>query len=126
MKRIIETKGAPAPVGPYSQAVEVSGMLYCSGQIAIDPSTNQVFTGDVREQTLRVMENIKAVLSAAELDFSHIIKTTIYLTDMSDFSAVNEIYSKYFTGKFPARSTVAVAGLPKGVNVEIEVLAKRP
>lgn len=126
MKRIYETKGAPAPVGPYSQAVEANGMLYCSGQIAIDPATNQVLTGDVREQTQRVMENIKAVLTAADLNFAHIVKTTIYLTNMADFAAVNEIYANYFKGNFPARSTVAVAGLPKGVNVEVEVLAQRP
>lgn len=126
MKRIYETKGAPAPVGPYSQAVEANGMLYCSGQIAIDPATNQVMTGDAREQTQRVMENIKSVLAAADLNFAHIVKTTIYLTNMADFAAVNEIYANYFKGNFPARSTVAVAGLPKGVNVEVEVLAQRP
>ena len=125
MKKIIETKSAPAPVGPYSQAVESHGFLFCSGQIAIDPSSNEVLTGGVDQQTRRVMENIKSVLAAADLNFEHVIKTTIYLTDMNDFGKVNEVYSGYFKSQFPARSTVAVAGLPKGVNVEIEVLARR-
>ncbi len=125
MKRVIETKLAPAPVGPYSQAVEVDGTLYCSGQIAIDPETNQVLTGDVRTQAERVMKNINAVLKSAEMSFADVVKTTIYLTNMADFAAVNEVYAQYFKAHFPARSTVAVAGLPKGVNVEIEVLAKR-
>ncbi|MGE0763454.1 MAG: RidA family protein [Bdellovibrionales bacterium] len=125
MKRIHESKSAPAPVGPYSQAVEVDGMLYCSGQISINPKTNGVFTGDIKEQAKMVMDNIGAVLIAADLDYSAIIKTTIFLTSMSDFAAVNEVYSKYFKGQYPARSTIAVAALPKGVNVEIEVIAKR-
>jgi len=125
MKQVHETKNAPAPVGPYSQAVEVNGMLYCSGQISINPKTNEVFTGNIAEQTKMVMENIGAVLAQADMNHSNIIKTTIFLTQMSDFAAVNEVYAKYFTAKFPARSTIAVAGLPKGVNVEIEVLAHR-
>lgn len=125
MKQVHETANAPAPVGPYSQAVEIDGMLFCSGQISINPKTNEVFTGDIKEQAKMVMENIGAVLSKADMKYSDIIKTTIFLTQMSDFAAVNEVYAKYFTSKFPARSTIAVAGLPKGVNVEIEVLAKR-
>lgn len=125
MRKVILTQDAPAPVGPYSQAVQVGPLLFCSGQIAIDPKTNEVLRGDVKSQTELVMKNIQAVLGAAGMDFSHVIKTTIYLTDMNDFSAVNEVYAKAFIGEPPARSTVAVAGLPKGVNVEIEVLAQR-
>lgn len=125
MKRIHETKNAPAPIGPYSQAVEVNGFMYCSGQVSIDPKTNQVNLGDVKTQTKMVMSNIEAILTQADLKFSNIVKTTIFLTSMNDFAAVNEIYSTYFTGQFPARSTVAVAGLPKGVSVEIEVVAHR-
>lgn len=125
MKKIILSNEAPNPVGPYSQAVLSGNTLYCSGQISIDPKTNEVFTGDIKKQTEMVMSNIGAVLKAADMNFSNIIKTTIYLTSMSDFATVNEIYAKSFTAEPPARSTVAVAGLPKGVNVEIEVLAQR-
>lgn len=125
MKTVIRTDKAPAPVGPYSQAVEAGGFLFCSGQIAIDPKTNQVHTGPIEEQAKIVMENIKAVLNEAGLSFGNVVKTTIFLTNMSDFAAVNEVYAKYFTEQPPARSTIAVAGLPKGVHVEIEVLAKR-
>lgn len=125
MKTIINTDKAPAPVGPYSQAVEAGGFLYCSGQIAINPTTNQVLTGPVEEQAKQVMENIKAVLEKAGLGFQNVVKTTIYLINMNDFAIVNEVYAKYFKEQPPARSTVAVAGLPKGVHVEIEVLAKR-
>lgn len=125
MKKVIETKQAPAPVGPYSQAVEANGFLFCSGQIAIDPATNQVLQGGIPEQTELVMKNISAVLSEAGMNFSHVIKTTIFLTNMSDFPVVNEIYAKAFKAAPPARSTVAVSGLPKGVQVEIEVIACR-
>lgn len=124
-KKIIVTTGAPAPVGPYSQAVECQGFLFCSGQIAIDPATNQVLQGSVPEQAELVMKNIHAVLKEAGLGFENVVKTTIYLTNMNDFAAVNEVYGRYFTQQPPARSTVAVAGLPKGVQVEIEVLATR-
>jgi 2-iminobutanoate/2-iminopropanoate deaminase len=124
-KKIIETKKAPAPIGPYSQAVEVNGMVFCSGQIALDPSTGQVNTGSVGEQTELVMKNIHGVLEAAGIGFDNIVKTTIFLTDMADFPAVNEVYGKSFKSAPPARSTVAVAGLPRGVKVEIEVLAAR-
>lgn len=124
-KRIIETRSAPAPVGPYSQAVESQGFLFCSGQIAIDPATNQVLQGGVAEQAELVMTNIQAVLKEAGFGFENVVKTTIYLTHMNDFSAVNEVYGRYFKSLPPARSTVAVAGLPKGVQVEIEVLATR-
>ncbi len=125
MKKVIETKLAPAPVGPYSQAVEANGFLFCSGQIAIDPATNQVLQGGIPEQTELVMKNISAVLEEAGLNFNHVIKTTIFLTSMSDFPVVNEIYAKAFKSAHPARSTVAVSGLPKGVQVEIEVIACR-
>lgn len=125
MKTIIRTDNAPAPVGPYSQAVDAGGFLFCSGQIAIDPKTNVVHTGPIEEQAKIVMENIKAVLNEAGLGFANVVKTTIFLTNMNDFAAVNEVYAKYFTEAPPARSTIAVAGLPKGVHVEIEVLAKR-
>jgi len=125
MKRVHESKNAPAPVGPYSQAVEADGWVFCSGQISINPATNEVFTGDVREQTKMVLKNIEAVLKAADLSFDNVVKSTIFLTNMNDFGAVNELYAKCFTSKFPARSTIQVAGLPKGVNVEIEVIARR-
>ncbi len=125
MKTIIRTDRAPAPVGPYSQAVDAGGFVFCSGQIAIDPRTNVVHNGPIEEQAKIVMENIKAVLNEAGLSFGNIVKTTIYLINMNDFAAVNEVYAKYFTEQPPARSTVAVSGLPKGVHVEIEVLAKR-
>lgn len=124
-KKVFVTSGAPAPVGPYSQAVESQGFLFCSGQIAIDPATNQVLQGSVPEQAELVMKNIQAVLSEAGLTFDHVVKTTIYLTNMNDFAAVNEVYGRYFKSQPPARSTVAVAGLPKGVQVEVEVLATR-
>lgn len=124
-KKIIHTDFAPKAVGPYSQAVDLGSMVYCSGQIAIDPSTNEVLKADLKTQTHQVMKNIKAVLGAAGLDFSSIVKTTIFLTDMNDFAVVNEVYASYLTQPYPARSTVAVLSLPKGVNVEIEVTAAR-
>lgn len=125
MKKIISTDNAPKAVGPYSQAVQMGDFLFCSGQISIDPKTNEVFTGDIKTQTEMVMRNIDAVLSASGMNFSHIIKTTIFITNMGDFATVNEVYAKSFTEAPPARSTVAVAALPKGVNVEIEVIAHR-
>ncbi len=125
LKKIHETKNAPAPIGPYSQAVEANGFLFCSGQIALDPASGQVLTGGVGEQAELVMKNVGAVLEAAGLKFENVVKTTIFLTDMGDFPAVNEVYGKYFKTQPPARSTVAVAGLPKGVKVEVEVTAVR-
>ncbi len=124
-KKIIHTDFAPKAVGPYSQAVDLGSMVYCSGQIAIDPATNEVLKADLKTQTHQVMKNIKAVLGAAGLDFSSIVKTTIFLTDMNDFAVVNEVYASYLAQPYPARSTVAVLSLPKGVNVEIEVTAAR-
>lgn len=125
MKKIIHTDLAPKAVGPYSQAVQMGDFLFCSGQISIDPRTQEVFTGDIRKQTEMVLANIEAVLKEADLNFNHIVKTTIFLTNMADFGVVNEIYALRFEKKPPARSTVAVSGLPKGVNVEIEVLAHK-
>lgn len=124
-KKIIHTDHAPKAVGPYSQAVMMGDFLFCSGQISIDPKTQEVFTGDITQQTEMVMNNVEAVLKQAGLDFSNVIKTTIFLTSMSDFATVNEIYAKRFKEAPPARSTVAVAGLPKGVNVEVEVIAHK-
>ncbi|MDZ4678368.1 MAG: RidA family protein [Oligoflexia bacterium] len=122
-KKIIETPNAPKPVGPYSQAVQVGQFLFCSGQIAIDPKTNNVMGGPVKEQTKLVLENIKAILEAADANFENIVKTTIFLKRMGDFVAVNEVYGGYFKQNPPARSTVEVSALPKGVDVEIEVIA---
>lgn len=122
-KTIYETKQAPAPVGPYSQAIGINGFVFCSGQVPIDAATGEVFTGEIAEQTKRSMENVRAVLTEAGLDFSNVIKTTIFLTDMNDFAAVNEVYSTYFNEQPPARSCVAVKTLPKNVNVEVEVIA---
>ena len=124
-KKVHRSDKAPAPIGPYSQAIEVDGLVFCSGQIALDAKSGEVIKGDVAAQTHKVMENIEAVLKSAEMSFSNVVKTTIYLTSMSDFATVNEIYATKFDSAPPARSTVAVAGLPKGVQVEIEVIAKR-
>jgi 2-iminobutanoate/2-iminopropanoate deaminase len=124
-KKIIITAGAPAPIGPYSQAVQYGNMLFISGQIAIDPATGNIDAKDVTAETHQVMKNIKAILHEAQMDFNSVIKTTIFLSDMSLFASVNEIYATYLTGDFPARETVAVKGLPKGVNVEISVVAGR-
>ncbi len=120
MKKIIYTKNAPEPVGPYSQAVSASNFLYCSGQIGIDPKTNEL-KGDIKQQTLQVIKNIEAVLLEAGLDFSSVIKTNCFLSDISNFSVFNEIYSQFFTSK-PARSCIE-AKLPKNALVEVEVIA---
>ncbi len=127
MKKLIQSTSAPAAIGPYSQAIELEGqgLIYFSGQIPLDPSTMELAGADVETQTHQVMKNIGAVLQAAGLDYGHIIKTTIFLTAMSDFPAVNDIYASYLNEPFPARSTIQVAGLPKGAQVEIEVIAKR-
>jgi 2-iminobutanoate/2-iminopropanoate deaminase len=121
---VITTDKAPAAIGPYSQAVKVGELLFCSGQIPLDPATGEVVSGGVSAQAGRVMENIAAVLSAAGRGFNDVVKTTIFLTDMADFAAVNEVYGRWFTGHKPARSTVAVKGLPRGVLLEIEVIAR--
>lgn len=124
-KKIHVTEKAPAPVGPYSQAVEVDGTIYCSGQIPLDADSGELLTGDVQEQTKKVMENIGAVLKAADLDHSHIVKAGIFLKSMDDFAKVNEVYASYFSAEPPARSCVEVSRLPKDVDVEIEVIARR-
>ncbi|MGB4399424.1 MAG: RidA family protein, partial [Daejeonella sp.] len=120
---IIHTKNAPAPIGPYSQAVRAGNMLYVSGQIAIDPETDNLINGNIEDETKQVMKNIKELLSASGFSFSDIVKTTIFLSDMEHFVLVNGIYGSYFQSDFPARETVAVLGLPKNVNVEISVTA---
>ena len=125
MKKIIETSGAPAPIGPYSQAVEAGNLLFISGQIPIDPATNELVSGSVEEETKQVMNNLEAILTKAGYSFSDIVKSTIFLSDMRYFAKVNEIYGSYFKSDFPARETVAVAGLPKNVNVEISVIASK-
>lgn len=123
MKKIITTDQAPAPIGPYSQAVAVNGFLFLSGQVPINPTTGELEQSSIKEETRQVMRNINAVLLEAGYDFSHIVKITIFLTDMSLFDEVNEVYGSFFKSNFPARETVAVNGLPKGVNVEISATA---
>jgi 2-iminobutanoate/2-iminopropanoate deaminase len=124
-KQVIQSTNAPDPIGPYSQAVFAGNILFISGQIALKPGTGELDISDVNTETHQVMHNLKAILSEAGLDFSNVVKTTIFLSDMSLFSEVNEVYGKYFDGDFPARETVAVKGLPKNVNVEISMIAAR-
>jgi 2-iminobutanoate/2-iminopropanoate deaminase len=124
-KTIINTPNAPAPIGPYSQAIQAGQFLFISGQIPIDPATNKIEATDIAGEAHQVMNNLGAILSAAGLGFAHVVKTTILLSDMSLFAAVNEIYGSYFTGSFPARETYAVKTLPKEVNVEISMIAVR-
>jgi 2-iminobutanoate/2-iminopropanoate deaminase len=123
MSTIINTEKAPAPIGPYNQSVKANGFLFMSGQVAIDPVTNTIVATTVEEETEQVMKNLSAVLAAAGMDFRHVVKTTIFLSDMSLFQTVNEIYGKYFSENAPARETVAVKGLPRNVNVEISMIA---
>ncbi len=120
-KKIINTSNAPSPIGPYNQAVIVNGTIYISGQICIDPSTGQLKNKDIQEETHQVMKNLKNILQDAGFNFSHVVKTTIFITDMNRFGEVNEVYGKYFEGDFPARETVQVSALPKFVNVEISM-----
>ena len=122
-KKIINTPNAPAPIGPYSQAVQSGNLLFISGQIPIDPATGKVEATDIIGETHQVMHNLKAILSEVHITFDHVLKTTILLSDMSQFTDVNEVYGKYFTGDFPARETYAVRTLPKNVNVEISMVA---
>lgn len=122
-KTIINTPNAPAPIGPYNQAVLIDNTLYISGQVCIDPATGQLKNKDLQEETHQVMHNLKAILSAAGMDFSNVVKTTIFITDMNRFTELNEVYGKYFTVDFPARETVQVSALPKFVNVEISMIA---
>lgn len=126
MKKIITTDNAPAPIGPYNQAVLLGDLLYTSGQIAIDPKTGVLKIDDIESETTLVMENIKAILEAAEMTFENVIKSSIFVSDMHNFSKINEIYGRYFNAETaPARETVEVANLPKFVNVEISVIAAR-
>jgi 2-iminobutanoate/2-iminopropanoate deaminase len=122
-KTIFTTSNAPAPIGPYNQAVAANGFLFASGQIALIPSTGELVTGDIATETHQVMRNIDAILTEAGINFQHVVKTTIFLSDMSLFAQVNEVYGSYFATDYPARETVAVKGLPRGVNVEISVTA---
>jgi 2-iminobutanoate/2-iminopropanoate deaminase len=123
MKKIISTNETPAAIGPYSQAVRSGKFIFCSGQIPLDPKSGEIVAGDITAQTRRVMDNIAGLLKAEGLGFDNIVKTTIFLTNLGDFQTVNEIYGSYFKNDPPARSTVQVAALPKGANVEIEVIA---
>jgi 2-iminobutanoate/2-iminopropanoate deaminase len=123
MKKIIKTTEAPQAIGPYSQAVEANGFVFVSGQIPLDPKTGNIVTGDIREQTKRVMENGKAILAEAGCDMSDVVKSTIYLKDIGDFTRVNEMYGSYFAADPPARATVEVSRLPKDVSVEIDFVA---
>jgi 2-iminobutanoate/2-iminopropanoate deaminase len=123
MKDVILTARGPKPIGPYSQAIQSNGFLFLSGQVALDPQSGELVGADVRQQTERVFENLKAVLEAGGTSFNHVVKTTVFLKDMNDFAAMNEVYARYFTAAPPARSTVQAARLPKDALVEIEVIA---
>ncbi len=122
-KTVVNTVKAPSPIGPYNQAVLAGGWLFVSGQIAINPSSGELNLNTIEEETIQVMENLKAILTVANISFSNVVKTTIFLSDMAFFSKVNEIYGSYFTGDYPARETLAVKALPKNVNVEISLIA---
>ncbi len=122
-KTIINTKNAPAPIGPYNQAVKVNNMLFVSGQIAINPADSSLNTSNIADETHQVMKNLEAILKEAGMGFENIVKTSIFLSDMNNFGKVNEVYGSYFTSNFPARETVEVSRLPKDVNVEISVVA---
>jgi len=126
MKKVIITDNAPAPIGPYNQAIVAGNFIFVSGQIPFHPGTGELIIDDIEVAAHLVMENIGAILEEAKADFSHIVKSTIFLTDMQNFPKVNEVYGSYFTDKFPARETVEVSGLPKGVNIEISVIALKP
>ena len=122
-KEIIESKNVPAPIGPYSQAVMANGFLFASGQVAFNPVNGELVTSDIVSETKQVMENVKSILEAANLSFANVVKTTIFLSDMTLFAQVNEVYGSYFTSDFPARETVAVKTLPRNVNIEVSVTA---
>lgn len=125
MKKIINTPNAPAPIGPYNQAVMTGDMLFISGQVALIPGTGELANANLTEETNQVMKNLQAILTETGMEFADVVKTTIFLSDMSLFTAVNEIYGSYFTSDYPARETVAVKGLPKNVNVEISMIASK-
>ncbi len=122
-KKIINTSNAPAPIGPYNQAVVVNGTIYISGQICIDPSTGNLKNKDIQEETHQVMQNLRNILQEAGMSFNNVVKTTIFITDMHQFGEINEVYGKYFDSNFPARETVQVSALPKFVNIEISMIA---
>lgn len=122
-KTIIKPAKSPAAVGPYNHAVRAGDLLFCAGQIPIDPESGNLIPGDIKAQTDRVLQNVKAILDDQQLTFAHVVKSTVFLTSLADFAGMNEVYSKYFTSEFPARSTIQVAALPKGASVEIEVMA---
>ncbi len=123
MKRAIATEGAPRAIGPYAQAVRASGMLFLSGQIALDPASGLLVAGSIEDETRRVLINLRAVLAAAGLAMDAIVRTTVYLADLADFPRVNQVYAEFFQEPFPARATVQVAGLPRGARVEIDAIA---
>ena len=122
-KTIVRPKNSPPAVGPYNHAVRVGDLLFCAGQIPIDPKTGNLVEGDVKAQTQQVLENVKAILDDQKLSFSNVVKTTVFLTNLADFAGMNEVYAKYFTDNYPARSTIQVAALPRNAIVEIEVVA---
>jgi 2-iminobutanoate/2-iminopropanoate deaminase len=126
MKTIIKPKNSPGPVGPYNHAVRIRDLLFCSGQIPLDPATGNLVSGDTRAQTERVLENVKAILTDQEMTFASVVKATVFMTNLGDFAAMNEVYARYFTADFPARSTVQVSALPRGAAVEIEIVAAYP
>ena len=122
-KTIIKPVKSPAAVGPYNHAVRIGDLLFCAGQIPLDPKSGNLVAGDIKAQTEQVLLNIQAILEDQKLSFANVLKTTVFMTSLADFAAMNEVYAKYFTTDFPARSTVQVAALPKGANVEVEVIA---
>lgn len=126
MKEVVHSDGAPKAIGPYSQGVSANGMVFTSGQIPVDPETGKLVEGGIREQTVRVMENLSAVLTAAGTGMQHVVKSTVYLADIGDFAPFNETYATYFPGDPPARSTFQVAALPLGAKLEIDMVALRP
>ncbi len=122
-KTIIQPAKSPAAVGPYNHAVRVGDLLFCAGQIPLDPATGNLVAGDIQAQTERVLENVRAILDDQKLSFTHVVRSTVFLTNLADFTRMNEVYARYFTVDFPARSTVQVSALPRGASVEIEVIA---
>ncbi len=122
-KSIIKPAKSPAAVGPYNHGVRIGDLLFCAGQIPINPADGSLIAGDIKAQTERVLENVKAILDDQKLTFANVVKSTVFMTNLADFAGMNEVYAKYFTHDFPARSTIQVAALPKGANVEIEVVA---
>ena len=123
MRRAVQSPAAPAAIGPYSQAIVSAGLVFCSGQVALDPANGQLIEGDVAAQTARAMDNLRAVLEAAGSDLGRVVRTTLYLVDMADFARVNEVYARYFAADPPARATVEVRGLPRGARIEIDAIA---